>query len=152
MADLAARRFAEAVKNGEDALRSFAEGKGLTGGLDVGAASRLALNKDIARQYEQLTQGFLDTFIAAGMNEQGQMGGVMGGFSDWWRGTIEGAKWLTALLGAFAGGRTDYAYETADMAISRSAAGAQAYMTTEQINAIANQAERLRKTQREQNT
>ncbi len=38
------------------------------------------------------------------------------------------------------------------MAISRTAAGAQAYMTMEQINAIANQAEKLRKAQREQNT
>ena len=94
----------------------------------------------------------IDTFIAAGMNEQGQMGGLAGLIGDWAAATAEGTKWITALLGAFAGGRTDYAYETADMAISRSAAGAQAYMTTEQINAIANQAERLRKSQREQNT
>jgi hypothetical protein len=152
LASFAVDAFAEATKRGEEALKSFAEGRGLTGGLDLGAASRLALAAPEAMVNANASKGLIDTFIAAGLNEQGQTGGLSGLIYDWAVATAEGTKWVTALIGAFAGGRTDYAYETADMAISRSAAGAQAYMTPEQINEIANQAERLRKSTREQNT
>lgn len=151
-ASLYLNAVADAARNGEQALRSFAEGKGLTGGLDLASASKLAAASRESEMAANMGKGLIDTFIAAGMNEQGQMGGLAGLIGDWAAATAEGTKWITALLGAFAGGRTDYAFETADMATSRSAAGAQAYMTTEQINAIANQAERLRKSQREQNT
>lgn len=152
LASMAVNQLAESARSGQEALRSFAEGKGLTGGLDLGAASKLAASQPLAEQMMNLNKGWIDTFIAAGMNEQGQTGGLTGFLGDWAANIAEGGKWLSALFGAFLGGRTDFAYETADMAISRSAAGAQAYMTTEQINAIANQAERLRKSQREQNT
>lgn len=145
-------QFAQATKAGEEALRSFAEGKGLTGGLDLGAASRLAAANEQAKVAQLGTAGIWDSFWAAQLNEQGQMGGLTGSIYDWAQLTNDGIKWLSTLVGAFIGGRTDYAYETADMAISRSAGGAQAYMTMEQINAIANQAEKLRKAQREQNT
>lgn len=151
-ASLIVDSFAESTKRGEDAMKAFAEGK-LLGGLDLGTASRLAAGAEVERANQMATGGLWDTFIGSMMNEQGQVGGLAGIVKDWAQATAEGTKWLTAFAGGVLGGMQDgYAAERADMAISRSIAGAQAYMTTEQINAIANQAERLRKSQREQNT
>jgi hypothetical protein len=145
--------FAASTKRGEEALRSFAEGKGLTGGLDIGAASRLAAGAERERANQMATQGIFDTFVAAMTDEAGQVGGLAGVVKDWAQATAEGTKWLAAFTGGVLGGLQDgYAAERADMAISRSVAGAQAYMTPEQINASAAQAEKYRKAQREQNT
>ena len=147
--------LAESAKRGKEAMESFAEGKGLTGGLDLGTASRLAAAEQRARADASAASGagIIDTFMGAMMNEQGQIGGFAGLVRDWMNATAEGTKWLAAFTGGVLGGMQDgYAAERADMAISRSAAGAQAYMTPEQINEIANQAERLRKSTREQNT
>ena len=86
-------------------------------------------------------------------NDQGQVGGIAGAVKDWAQATAEGTKWLVTWLGGQLGGLNEgEAADRADMAISRSAAGAQAYMTTQQINAAAAQAEKTRKAEREQNT
>lgn len=144
--------FAESTKRGEDALKAFAEGKGL-GGLDIGTASRLAAGAQAERANQMATGGLWDTFIGSMMNEQGQVGGLAGVVKDWAQATAEGTKWLTAFAGGVLGGLQDgYAAERADMAISRSIGGAQSYMTPEQIDAADRQAEKYRKAQREQNT
>lgn len=144
--------FAESTKRGEEALRSFAEGKGL-GGLDLGTASRLAAGAEAERANQMATGGLWDTFIGSMMNEQGQVGGLAGVVKDWAQATAEGTKWLTSVGGGLLGGYDIVdAMERADMATTKSAAGAQAYMTPEQINATDRQAEKDRKAQREQNT
>lgn len=144
--------FAESTKRGEEALKAFAEGKGL-GGLDIGTASRLAAGAQAEKANQMATGGLFDTFIGSMMNEQGQVGGLAGVVKDWAQATAEGTKWLTAFAGGVLGGLQDgYAAERADMAISRSVAGAQSYMTPEQIDAADRQAEKYRKAQREQNT
>ena len=144
--------FGDSIKRGEEAMKSFSEGKGL-GGLDLGTAARLAAGAEAERANQMATGGLWDTFMGAMANEQGQFGGVAGLVKDWGQSTAEATKWLTALSGNLLGGYDVVdAIDRADMATTKSAAGAQAYMTIEQINAIANQAERLRKSQREQNT
>lgn len=151
-ASLIVDSFAESTKRGEEALKAFAEGKGL-GGLDIGTASRLAAGAQAERANQMATGGLFDTFIGSMMNEQGQVGGLAGVVKDWAQATAEGTKWLTAFAGGVLGGLQDgYAAERADMAISRSVAGAQSYMTPEQIDAADRQAEKYRKAQREQNT
>lgn len=145
--------FAEATKRGEDAMKSFAEGKGLTGNLDLGTASRLAAGAQMERANQMATGGLWDTFLGSMANEQGQVGGIAGAVKEWAQATAEGTKWLVTWLGGQLGGLNEgEAADRADMAISRSAAGAQAYMTTQQINAAAAQAEKNRKAEREQNT
>lgn len=151
-ASLIVDSFAESTKRGEEALRSFAEGKGLAG-LDIGTALRLAAGAAQERANQMATGGLWDTFIGSMMNEQGQVGGLAGVVKDWAQATAEGTKWLTAFAGGVLGGLQDgYAAERADMAISRSVGGAQSYMTPEQIDAADRQAEKYRKAQREQNT
>lgn len=144
--------FGDSIKRGEEAMKSFSEGKGL-GGLDLGTASRLAAGAEAERANQMATGGLWDTFMGAMANEQGQFGGLPGLVKDWGQSTAEASKWLTALSGSLLGGYDIVdAMDRADMATTKSAAGAQAYMTPEQIDAADRQAEKYRKAQREQNT
>lgn len=144
--------FNEAVKHGVDAMNTFARTGKMTGNLDFGTASRLAA----AQQMNDINQvaggGFMDTFIGAAMNQQGQMGGLQGWIGEWKQATLEGTKWLSAFVGALVGGNEANALDIADQSISRSAAGAQAYMTQDQIDFVARQNEKRLKAEREQNT
>lgn len=145
--------LAESTKKGEDAMRSFAEGKGMTAGLDLGAASRLAMGAESAKQSQMAGKGIWDTFVAGLFEDTGELGPAAADWADWMKSTVEGTKYLAAFAGSLLGGQSlEGAANRADMALSRSAAGAQAYMTPEQINASAAQAEKYRKAQREQNT
>lgn len=146
--------LADSTKRGKEAMDSFASGNGLTGGLDLGTAARLAAADERARADATAASptGLVDTFFGAMLNEQGQMGGIAGLVRDWMNATAEGTKWLAAFSGGVLGGLQDgYAAERADMAISRSAAGAQAYMTTWEIDAMQRRidAEKERKQKRE---
>ena len=153
-AEMVVTGFAAATKRGEEALNAFAEGKAL-GGIDPAAAMRLSAAAPAAQLQAQNTQGMFDSFVGAMMDEQGRMGGIAGLIKDWADLTVDGTKHLITAAGAALGG---YGIEEqnrrGDMATSRSAAGAMAYMTTAEINALANarEAEKNRKAQREQNT
>lgn len=142
--------LSESAKRGREAMDEFAQGKAMTGGIDLGAASKLAA---AGEKSTVKTGGIIDTFMAGMMNEQGQVTGLAGLLKDWGELTVDGTKALAAALGGVLGGKDAYEIEQmADMATTRSAGGAQAYMTPDQINYTAAQAERYRKAQREQNT
>lgn len=143
-----------ATKRGAEALDAMAAGEKYRG-IDLGAAERLAMARPAAEVQATSTKGVWDTFIASTMNAQGEMEGVFGLISDWARYTSEGFKAAAAGTGAFFSGQTfEEQQRRMDMATTRSAAGAQAYMTTEEINRQADFVafERNRKAQREQNT
>jgi hypothetical protein len=145
--------FNESAQRGQKALDDLAAGKGMTGGIAAGAAARLAAGADEAAVRAQSSQGLFDTFIAAMKNEQGQTTGLAGLVEDWASATAEGTKALVAAIGGVLGGKTAQEIEDfADMATSRSVGGAQAYMSTDQINAMAAENERNRKQKREQET
>ena len=144
--------FNSAVQSGADAMKKFAETGKFAGGLDFGTASRLAAAQPLAEANKMAVGGLIDTFIGASMNQQGQMGGLQSWIQEWSQATAEGTKWLTAFVGALVGGNEGNALDIADQSISRSAAGAQAYMTQEQINFVARENEKRLKAEREQNT
>lgn len=153
-ANKALETLAASTGRGASALDAMAEGKPY-GGLDVGAAGRLAMAAPAAELQATSTKGIWDTFIASTMNAQGEMEGVFGLIGDWARLTSEGFKAAVAGAGAFFSGQTfEEQQRRMDMATTRSAGGAQAYMTTEEINRQADFVafERNRKAQREQNT
>lgn len=145
--------FTESIRRGEDAMKSFAEGKGLTGGLDLGTASRLAAGAEMDKANQMSRGGLWDTFIGSMMNEQGQVGGVAGLVKDWAQAAGEGAKFLASVAGGILGGFDNQEIiDRADQAISRSVGGAQAYMTQSEIDRAARYDEKLLKANREQNT
>jgi hypothetical protein len=145
--------FNQSAERGKKALESFASGKGMTGGLALGTAATLAAGAEASAIRAQSSQGILDAFIAGMKNEQGQTIGFAGLIEDWASATAEGTKFLAATIGGvLAGKQAQDIVDFADQAISRSAGGAQAYMTPEQINALAIQSERDRKAQREANS
>jgi hypothetical protein len=87
------------------------------------------------------------------MSEGGQVGGVLGFFQDWAGSINENGKWLVAALGGVLAGKTgDEVILGADIATARSTAGAQSYLTQEQINRAAIENEKRARQQREQNT
>lgn len=144
--------LAESTKRGEEALKSFAEGKGLTGGLDIGAASRLAMGAESARKAQMAGKGVWDTFVSGLFEDTGDLGGAAADWNEWFKNTVDGTRYLAAFAGSLLGGQSfEGAANRADMALT-TAAGGQAYMTPEQINAADRQAEKYRKAQREQNT
>lgn len=144
--------FNASVQNGADAMKRFADTGKFTGNLDFGTASRLAAAQPLAEANKMAAGGLIDTFIGASMNQQGQMSGLQGWISEWAQATAEGTKFLTAFVGALVGGNEANALDIADQATSRSAAGAQAYMTQDQIDFVARQNEKRLKAEREQNT
>ena len=146
--------FTESIRHGEEAMKSFAEGKGLTGGLDLGTASRLAAGAQMDKANQMSTGGIWDTFIGSMMNEQGQVGGIAGAIKDWGQASLEGAKFLASVFGSILGGESNAQTITdrADQAISRSVGGAQAYMTQSEIDRIGRDNEKRLKAEREQNT
>lgn len=153
-AEIIVTSFAEATKRGEEAMKAFAEGKP-SAGVDLGAAARLAAAAPAAELAAGSTKGIMDTFFAGMMDERGGMGGLAGLIKDWAELTVDGVKTVAAGTGALLGGVSDAeAQRRMDMATTRSAAGAQAYMTQAEINAMATarEAEKTRKAQREQNT
>jgi len=142
------------TKRGSEALTAMSEGKPYQG-IDIGAAGRLAMAAPAAEIQATSAKGVWDTFIAGTMNAQGEMEGLAGWISDWAGYTSEGVKVVAAGVGAaLAGEFGAEAQRRMDMAGTRSAAGGQAYMTTEEINRQADFVafERNRKAQREQNT
>lgn len=152
-ASMGIEMLAESTKRGEEAMRSFAEGKGLTGGLDLGAASRLAAGAAEWKKSQESTKGVWDTFVAGLFEDTGELGGLAADWGQWFKDTADGMRYIAGFTGSMLGGKTiEGAMNQADMALTRSAAGAQAYMTPDQINYTAAQAERYRKAQREQNT
>lgn len=153
-ANKALETLASSTGRGAAALDAMAEGKPY-GGIDLGAAGRLAMAAPAAELQATSAKGIFDTFIASTMNAQGEMEGVFGLISDWARYTSEGFKAAVAATGAFYSGQSFAEIERrADQATTRSAGGAQAYMTTTEINQQADFVafERNRKAQREQNT
>lgn len=153
-ANKALETLASSTGRGAAALDAMAEGKPY-GGLDLGAAGRLAMAAPAAELQATSTKGIWDTFIASTMNAQGEMQGVFGLIGDWARSTSEGFKAAVAATGAFYSGQSFAEIERRmDQATTRSAAGSQAYMTTTEINQQADFVafERNRKAQREQNT
>lgn len=146
--------FAASTARGSNALEAMSEGKPYQG-IDIGAAGRLAMAAPAAELQATSAKGVWDTFIAGTMNAQGEMEGLSGWISDWARYTSEGVKVVAAGVGAaLAGEFGAEAQRRMDMAGTRSAAGGQAYMTSEEINRQADFVafERNRKAQREQNT
>lgn len=153
-AELIVTSFADATKRGEEAMKAFAEGKAMQG-MDLGTAARLAAAAPGAELAGGSAKGMMDSFFGAMLDESGKMGGIAGLIKDWAELTVDGTKTLITAAGAALGGYgIDEQLRRADMATSRSAAGAQAYMTQAEINAmgIAREAEKTRKAQREQNT
>ena len=145
--------FAASALEGEKALKAFAETGQMTGGLDLGTASRLAASAPMAKANEQATSGLWDTFIGSMLDEQGRTTGLAGLISDWAQATGEGTKFLVAAFGGLLSGKSiDEQQRIGDMAISRSAAGAQAYMSQAQIDELGRRDEKKLKAEREQNT
>lgn len=153
-AELIVNAFADATKKGQEAMQAFAEGKSL-GGIDLGTASRLAAAAPTAEMAAASEKALSETFFGSMVDERGAVGGIAGLIKDWAELTVDGMKVVAASAGAALGGYGIAEQQRrADMATSRSAAGAQAYMTQAEINAIgaAREAEKTRKAQREQNT
>jgi len=144
-------QFTESVKNGTDVMDKFRQMEDTrASGLNIVAASRLASQANNAAGQGGMNAGFMDTFVGAGMNAQGQSGGVSGWLHDWSKNTMEGAKATTAYLGGFFGGKGHAeSVREADMATTYSAAGAQAYATKAELAQQERQRMMLDKTLRE---
>ncbi|MEY4071758.1 MAG: hypothetical protein RL721_2372 [Candidatus Eisenbacteria bacterium] len=144
--------FAESAERGRKALDSFAEGKG-TGGLDLVNAAKLAESADYRAVQATSTKGLSDVFFGSMMDESGRTTGLAGLIDDWAVATAEGFRTVVAGAGAaLAGADAQEFQRRLDVATTRSAAGAQAYMSMEQINYMATEAEKNRKQKREQET
>jgi hypothetical protein len=145
--------FAAATKEGKAAMLDFAEGRGGLRGINLVAAERLGAAAPSAEQAATMAKGMTETFLGAMMDETGKVGGLAGFVQDWAKATVDGVKAYLAFGGATLGGKGfEEAMREADIATTRSAAGAQAYLTQEEINRMAVEAEKYRKAQREQNT
>jgi hypothetical protein len=153
--DMVMAQFAESVRNGTETMRAFAEGKDYrTSGISLPIAAALAAGRErVARDQAQGGGGLWDTFWGANMNEQGQAQGALGFLLDWASSIKENAKFATAFAGsALAGNDIEENLRRAEMAVAASAGGAQAYMTSDEINRLAKQSEDFKKQLREQNT
>jgi hypothetical protein len=144
--------FAAAVKSGTETMKAFSEGKDVRQtGLAVPLASNLAAAGERYKTFQATGGGSLfDTFLGASMNEQGQSGGIVGALETWAQSFRESLKYEAAWWGGILGGKETWeAEKAANIATSGSLAAAQSYMTTEEINRIAREVERLTKTVRE---
>lgn len=144
-------QFTDSVRNGTAVMDKFRQMEDTrASGINIVAASRLASQANNAEAASGMTTGFMDTFLGAGMNAQGQQGGLMGWLTDWSRSTMEGVKTVAAVGGGLAGGKGwDDSWREADMATARSAAGAQAYATKAELAQQERQRMMLDKTLRE---
>jgi len=147
-------QFTEAVKAGESALKAFKTGADIRStGINAVQAGILAQGADRAAIAESANTGWGAAFTAGSMSEGGQVGGVLGFFQDWAGSINENGKWLVAALGGVLAGKTgDEVILGADIATARSTAGAQSYLTQEQIDRAAIENEKRARQQREQNT
>jgi hypothetical protein len=146
--------FTNAVKNGEAAVKAFAAGTDIRGtGLNAVTAATLASGKEAAARMGGNAAGWIDSATAAAMNEQGQMGGVLGFLADWGNSIMENGKYLVAATAAVLGGKDlESAMTAAEIAVAPSTGAAQSYLTSQQINAQAALIEKQRKQERETNT
>jgi hypothetical protein len=147
-------QFTEAVKEGESALKSFKAGADIRAtGINAVQAATLAQAADRAAIEGSAAKGWGAAFTSGSMNEFGQTGGVLGFFQDWAGSINENGKWLVAALGGVLAGKYgDDVIAGAEIATARSTAGAQAYLTQEQIDRMAFENEKKSRQQREQNT
>lgn len=147
-------QFTDAVKAGESALKSFKTGADIrASGINAVQAATLAQAADRAAIEGSAATGWGAAFTSGSMNEFGQVGGVLGFFQDWAGSINENGKWLVAALGGVLAGKGgDEVIAGADIATARSTAGAQSYLTQEQIDRMAFENEKKARQQREQNT
>lgn len=97
--------FAESVANGKTALEQYAKTGSTAGtGLSLEAAQKLAAGDQLANQFKDASSGWIDSFWAAGMDQNGQLGGVLGLGTDVMHGLLAGTKAGVAGLGAILGG------------------------------------------------
>jgi len=69
-------------------------------------AQRLAAASEFSAELEAKNKGFWDTFWAAASNDQGQLGGVLGGIVDGAGSVMDSLKQMIAMHGALLGGKT----------------------------------------------
>jgi hypothetical protein len=78
-------------------------------GISQMFAERLAAAAERADQLSASNKGMWDSFWAAASNDQGQLGGVLGGVVDASQSTMDSLKQVSATLGAMLGGKNPLA-------------------------------------------
>jgi hypothetical protein len=97
--------FADSVENGKSAMEQFKLTGSTAGtGLSKTAAEKLAAGTDLANQFKDASSGWIDSFWAAGMDDQAKLGGALGLGTDIMHGLLAGTKAGVAGLGSILGG------------------------------------------------
>lgn len=114
--------FSESVKNGATLMDQFNQTGSFQGFQRAGVgemfARRLEAALPSAQQFEAATSGFMDSFWAAAMDSQGNIGGVLGSVLRGSESAALGTKGAGALAGAILGGKdVDTARTEAVMAL-----------------------------------
>lgn len=128
--------FNGAVKSGSNVMRDFNDMTDTReSGLNVISASRLAAGEEQQKASEMSGGGDLwDTFVGAGLNTEGQKGGLMGELYAWAKEAKDSVKFAVATAGGLAGGKgIDASLREGMIATSSSQGGAQSWATKEEL-------------------
>jgi hypothetical protein len=128
--------FNSATRNGSAVMRDFNDMVDTReSGLNVISASRLAAGEEKMKSDEASSGGDLwDTFVGAGLNTEGQKGGLMGELYAWAKEAKESVKFAVATAGGLAGGKgMEASLREGMIATSSSSAGANSYATKEEL-------------------
>ena len=128
--------FNQATRSGVSVMDDFREGKDTReSGLNIISASRLAFGEEKMKSDELSSGGNLwDTFVGAGLNAQGQKGGLMDELYSWAKEAKESVKFGVAVAGGLAGGKgIEDSMREGMIATSSSQGAAQSWATKEEL-------------------